>query len=654
MIRFILIIILIKSANVLAEENISNLIMPVSYFVNHVNQLDQLNRHLRDNRKASIVGTSGIGKTQLVRKYAQKNQYHIKWFIDCNLDIAEEFVKLAKKINKSTKSKLAENAKTSRRDVMEYLATEKHWLLVFDNLKINQNHKIQDIIKWDHNGHVIFCSQDIEGMPYVIKLNNITPRDAKIMARNLLHDKKDAEFLSQTFGGYPILISQAAQLLNAIPGLEKKEYKIMVNNSQDKLEYNLKTAINELTPNALQLLKKISLINNQKFSREFLRIISDHTDDDIYQLSKFMLISGAGPFEMHDIIAQKIIRKDHSSILEDIITRITNNIPKGTIGAHLFREGETIRENLQIIQQNAQKYKVSINKMLALNLQLITKYVNSLDVYNADKLVKWFNNQSFSLWSMNNDERARYAEYLAIIGGYYRRLADYNNAVKYYSKSQEVFNDVIGYESSKYNGFICLGKSYLSLGKVESAKKYINAAEELFSKGCVQDADMGLLYFAKARTFFMEGNYQKSLDYNNKAIKKFLQKGIKDNDIYLTGPYMVRAEIYNIQYKYQEAIDQLNKLYKMQEPCKKPDHEIFARIYTQIAKSKLGLNDIEAANKNIDRAISIYLADKNSLDADNHPDLAATYIVKGDIEFTNNKYGDALNAYKKARMIYFY
>ncbi|WP_342278897.1 hypothetical protein [Candidatus Tisiphia endosymbiont of Myopa tessellatipennis] len=85
-------------------------------------------------------------------------------------------------------------------------------------------------------------------------------------------------------------------------------------------------AIQQLNPSAVKLLNKIALLNNQSFSKQLLSTITDHKDtldDDIYQLSKSMLISNIDPnkdnpiFEMHDIVSNKImeLNGDNNKIL---------------------------------------------------------------------------------------------------------------------------------------------------------------------------------------------------------------------------------------------------------------------------------------------------------------------------------------------------
>jgi hypothetical protein len=224
-------------------EQISNLIMPVSYFVDHVKQLNLLKENLTKYRQASVIGVSGLGKTQVTRMYVHENKdyYEIIWFIDCNLDINEELLKLAKAINAVAKTKLIseEDIFSVKKELLAYLSNKDHWLLVFDNLKINENQKIKEFIDWEHNGHVIFVSQDRDLLTNIVKMSRLERSDAIILAKNLLYNKdpQSVEFLAKAFDGYPILIVQGAQLLNVVAGLNMEEYKKQVNQSEDKISH---------------------------------------------------------------------------------------------------------------------------------------------------------------------------------------------------------------------------------------------------------------------------------------------------------------------------------------------------------------------------------------------------------------------------------
>ncbi|MFV0251276.1 MAG: hypothetical protein AB8U53_01635 [Rickettsia aeschlimannii] len=101
-----------------------------------------------------------------------------------------------------------------KKDLMVYLASKDKWLLVFDNLKIGENKKIEDFINWEYNGNIIFCSQDDELLSNIIKVNAFTKPETALLAKNILENKNPEliNFLTQEFGGYRILVVQGAQI----------------------------------------------------------------------------------------------------------------------------------------------------------------------------------------------------------------------------------------------------------------------------------------------------------------------------------------------------------------------------------------------------------------------------------------------------------
>ncbi|WP_341791996.1 hypothetical protein [Rickettsia endosymbiont of Gonocerus acuteangulatus] len=241
-----------------------------------------------------------MGKTQIARMYAydkdNKADYDIIWFIDCNLDIDGQLVNLAKAINiKANTAVVSENINVVRKELMTYLTSQNRWLLVFDNLKIGQNKKVANFINCEHNGNILFCSQDSESLPNIVKISPFEEKESKMLVKNILesNNPESIEFLAQEFKGYPILMVQGSQILNQVQGLSLNEYKKKIQEADDKIKLNITLAISELSPSAQKLLNEIALINNKSFSKEFLSSVTsdkDHLDDDIYNISKFALI----------------------------------------------------------------------------------------------------------------------------------------------------------------------------------------------------------------------------------------------------------------------------------------------------------------------------------------------------------------------------
>ena len=681
MIRFLLIIIVfVMYNNSLAHTPISNLVTPVSYFVNHVKQLQKLKNNLDKYKQVSVVGTSGFGKTQLARMYAyeNKNNYNLIWFIDCNLDINKEFLKLAKQLNQINKVGISEDTALVKKEVITYLTHQDKWLLIFDNLKVNENKKIQDLVNWEHNGGVIFCSQDSEILPYTIEMTSFNQNDTIDLISNLLenNDQKSIEFLTEEFKGYPVLMVQGIQLLNKMKGLNREEYKKKMYKSADKIKLNISLAMQQLNPSALKLLRKISLMNNQSFSKQLLNVITDDTgtlNDDIYQLSKLVLISNSDPseanpiFEMHDVIAQKIAEingvDNNKQYIEDMIIKLVNHVPNDRVKGHVFRHTATLQENLEMIFRNAQFYGVDIYKIMLLNVTLLTDYINSFDYYNSEKILNWFNENDkagrFQLLFMSNDEKRAYAEYLASIGAYYkRRCANDNMALQYLTRSKEIFDNIKGYEAIKCNVIYNIALTNALLGRCEEAEDNIAVIEQMFNDGVVDKSDIIYLHLSKTRLFFTQGKHHDAIVQVNKAIEIFIGNGVNSNDLLLTNSYLLKSSILNELGRYEEAYTQARQLYEMHKSVKREEHEVFGRIYTQMARSELGLGKIEKALEYVTKSIAIFLADeqRNPKEADysEDTDLAASYVVQGDIFFVQDNLKQAIESYKKAQIIYFY
>ncbi|WP_375332077.1 tetratricopeptide repeat protein [Candidatus Tisiphia endosymbiont of Temnostethus pusillus] len=678
----LLITLLIMPLNSFAQDQISNFVTPVTCFVNHVKQLNLLKNNLIKYRQASIIGTSGMGKTQLARMYSYENQnnYKLIWFIDCNLDINQELLKLAKAINATSKSNLiSEDIKLIRKEVMDYLSNQEKWLLIFDNLKVGGNKKVQEFVDWEHNGHIIFCSQDSEILPNIIKMTVFRKTDVITLANNILENSNPllAEFLHEEFAGYPIMIVQGTQLLNNAQDLDREKYKKEIQVSTDKIKLNIVLAINELKPSAKNLLNKIALINNQSFSKELLSYITDDKstlDDDIYQLSKFSLISNIDPndtnpvFEMHDVIAEKIAEincgEDNKAYLEDIITKLVGCVPKSLIKAQLFRKAKTMHENFEILSRNAEKYNANIYKIMQLNRQLISAYLISYDYHNTERLINWFNKNDqqgdgkFKLWLMNNDEKYTYASYLRAIGVYYRICSNHRTAINYCIRTKEILDNVQGYESFKWVVLFTLATSNIALGQVQEAEENIKIIEQIVNKGLMDESDIFYIHDAKALLFFIQGKYTESLEQVNKSIEIAIKNGTSPDDPWLINSYNIKVEVLNYLKKHQEAYAIAKQVYDMCKSFKKEDDEVFGCTFVEMARSELGLGKLDQASEHVNNAISIFLTNElrnpKNTDYSEDTDLAASYVVQGDILFAQDNIEEAIKSYNKAYSIYYY
>ncbi|KJV92412.1 TPR repeat family protein [Rickettsia bellii str. RML Mogi] len=667
------------SNNIFAREQISNLVTPVSYFIDHISQLKKIKSNLIKYKQSSLVGVSGMGKTQIARMYAydkdNKADYDIIWFIDCNLDIDGQLVNLAKAINiKANTAVVSENINVVRKELMTYLTSKNRWLLVFDNLKIGQNKKVANFINWEHNGNILFCSQDSESLPNIVKISAFEEKESKMLVENILesNNPESIEFLVQEFKGYPILMVQGSQILNQVQGLSLNEYKKKIQEADDKIKLNITLAISELSPSAQKLLNEIALINNQSFSKEFLSSITsdkDHLDDDIYNISKFALITNIEPnennpiFEMHDVIVEKILQineNDNKENLYQLITNLLNTIPKSLIKGNIFRKNKTVLDNIEIITQNAENYNISIYKILELKLNLLIQYVTACDLTRSKILVDWFDKNekenNFKLLMMDNDEKGAYATYLGRIGWYYSKNSESREAIEYFMKAKKVFEGVKEYGTSKSNIVFGLVISNVQLGNLKEAEANIQIMQDMFNQNLIDKTDAATLDYAKAHLFLAQGKYEEALKQINATIDACIDNGMKPQDVFLTGLYLLKIDILNNLKNYNDALPLLEEVYNMKKPKEKEEYPIFGRIYTQMSIVKLGLGNNNEALEYAKKAVEAFLKDPNRSNKDvaASPDiyLAKAFVAEGNAFASINKNEDAVTAYATAENIY--
>lgn len=675
-IKYILVIMTILfSTKAVAAVQITNMIQPINYYVNHEIQMRLVEQNITNHRHTSIVGMSGTGKTQVARMYASKNhdKYEIIWFIDCNLDLNIEFSKLAAVINKKFHLNIIEHNSDTMKQVMSYLSRRNDWLIVFDNLKIGNNHKIEDIIRLENNGHIIFISQDSNNLTNIVQMSAFKKSDIISLSEILLyqHNQEDIKFLIENFAGYPIIIVQAIQLINKIQGLNRNEYKKMIYNNSDKIKSNVEMALKELTPSARGLVLKISLINNQFFSYEFLKIITDfpeNLDNDLFQLSRLALILNIDndrenpAFEMHDITTEAVwkIHSGNKTVLKNIMNKIAKAIPRygRQSKGYIFRSGKSINDNLQVIINNEKKYNVSALKVMPLKLQLFINYINTFRYYEAEELFNWFReleeNKSLNLILMSNDEKLIYARYLGMVSAYLKlRYADWNQALTYSLKANEILQQVTGFDAIKCNMNYNIANILISLGQITQAESIIYKTEqnEVYR-------ELGqVVRIMKSKLYLYKGDYKNALLECEKEISNIKKTGDYERDtLYMTDNYLIRAEILNKLGRYEEAYNQAQELYEVHQGKTPDTSEVMARIFMQMALAQYGLGDIKKAIANIDKSISILYADERRNHTDVSlildPDLANAYLIKADILFKKDDVKGSIWFYEESYKIF--
>ena len=662
-----------------ANAIISNAVEPVKYFVNHSLELEGIKSKLSLYGKANIVGISGIGKTQISRMYAytNRNKYNLIWFFDCSTDLDSQYALLASEINRHTNQefKLSENVLSAKNSVIKYLTSKKNWLLIFDNIKIKENHKINDITLLEHNGNIIINSQDEEGLIDSINVSYLNNDDTIRLLNMLL--KRDVNFknnLSSAFKGYPIFITNAAIFLDKNKHLNLEEYNKILNHSENKMKNHINLVINELKKSTKDLLYKISLINNQRFSKELLKTISEEKTfiEDLQELIRFGIISTVTSsdvsnklkFEMHDMVRDLLIlnmkNSDKIINLEKILNSINVLFPRNISDRYsIFREDDTLINNLEILLNNAEIYSVNKNKIMELRKNLMSFYLNSLDYHNCQKMMDWLlknkKNMKSTIALSTEKDKINYVEYIIDIAVYEDfAKSDYKNSIKFLEEAKEIIKDIKGYNDVKFTLFAQLSQTYAFRGDIENAKKNIEITKKIIDNSDVK-LDLGLYWFIKSKISLLEGKYDSAINSIEENIKteSHLSQGT------FTAPtYILQSEILNYMGIFEKSYNIINNILEQELKNNNEDHEIIARILVQLSRSELGLGKIKESLDYAEKSVSIFI---NHEMATNHfelinshnIDLAEAYVAQAEALAAMNKLEDAIKSVAIADVIFY-
>lgn len=657
---------------------------PIYYFTNQEEQIKDLKEKLHTNKIAGITGITGMGKSEMARKYVQnnKNDYDIIAFFDANVDLVSQFILLAKEINQQICLKegchIIENPKYVKNSLLEYLKQKNKWLLIFDNLHINDNDKIKDIINWHHEGHIIICSQDDKYLLAKIPAPYFTEEHIKIIINKIMKNPSQ-EFVQELVNvikGYPpYMIGHSATFLQNNSYITIQDYHKSMQKTDNKVRAHLDIIFNIIDSNAKEVLYKIALLNNQKVSRTLLEQLfedNERLSKNIQEIIRFGLIEQISDdrnnqiFRMHDAIKNELLELAGNSLnkrnINSILLKINSLIPQVVTDRVTFIKNDPCLEsNLELLLNSADKYNANIYQIMQLREKLLWYYwIGAREPFNAKKMIDWQekHNDKIHLWFCNDQEKASYTAYLTYAGQYYYVANQYyDKALKYLNIAVSTLNKFNDNEELKAYVYATIAYIQMSLGEVESAEKNLHKAEEIRPRIPKTLLGTGLIEYSKSTLLLIKGRYKDALDtmlidINKSNHHKFDKK-------VLFPEYIAQAQILNYMTNYSNAYEVIyTNVYQHLKNKKKEEISpiLLARTLTELSRSELGLNRAVEAFDHAEEAINILMEEeaRNNRDIDNSRDVyvAPALVAKGDALATLGRIEESLNNYKLAKNIY--
>jgi tetratricopeptide (TPR) repeat protein len=641
---------------------ISNAVSPVHYFSGREQEIKRIDDLFKSGeRVVSIVGISGIGKTEIVRQYISKKEkdYAIIWVFESNLDLRPQFQQLAQQINRTygNGTQLVSDKLSSCVDsVVFFMKGRKDWLLVFDNLRIGENGNVDKFIMGDMNGRIIVSSQDKASLRNTIEVSFLDKEtSAKMM--NKIDSRLDTVFVEEIykkFPGHPLLLAQCAYFL-------KDNSPEFLSSMESELGAGFAKLINHIVSTLKEsevkfLIKAASLDNHLLMKNFMLKIVG--SESDLLGLTRVNLLvqkqrgNKDMKFEMHDLIKANLLtildKKLVEANIEELIDQANSIFPnsKHLYGA-VLNEYPDLLPNLECLLKNAEQYNIKLDKLLELRKNLMQSYLYLLDYRKYKGQLDWFAEHKKKIITARADHKQLLSAVIFLVntGGYKQYIEDNpKEAVSAFEEALRIIKDR-DIREIKCFAYERYAQVLLSSGEVDAAWEKINIAQkELSNPSAI--VDLGELYYTFGIMFTEKGDYKTALEYMNKSIDERSEFGYVPSNEF---GYTRKTEILLRAGKYQEAFDVAKVSYERTEGYFEKDHDLKYRILTFLAWAEIGCGKVKEAETSIARAKAWYSREKGEGDRKGGKYMAYISIVEGEIAMYKKDYALAVEKYTEAR-----
>lgn len=628
---------------------------PVVTFVGRSKDLEKIHLIVKEKQNGNItviVGTGGIGKTELARMYAKKfrNAFPdgVFWASLNGSTWREEAVKIISALSQNENTYSFPDKKQAIDSVVKVFQSLKNALLIIDNLDepedvVNLNCSI--LVTTRNKSIFHFTPSDA-----IYELAGISIEDGITLIRKIIgssrvdQDQIGASHIVEILGGMPLAIEIVAQHIKEVPDLTFPEHISQIRNKVEKLKIDGTDNKNVLLSLELSLDQLKTLKNGEKlqllfeaasicatsgFTSQTLGAAADFDSlekgeikqlvSKLHQRSLLEFDSRSQKYSMHPLLRQ-IAEKNLSSNLErkTLIKRNYCIYFYHFVQMHnsdfesLIIESDGIWEALvyvvqldgpdaqlcrKIIQELIKPYYDLINQgqfEKALGYLIITNLINIDELGEMKILVTLLEPLLDNLKVLSYQSQMWILSTISSAHGFY---GDNKKAIEIQKQVLKISRDV-GDKTAEENSFGNMGLAYANVGEFHKAINCYNHALKIAE----QIGDLP----GKARAFNSMGLSYSDLSDDWKAIEKFenaLVIAQRIGDIRSEGIYFGNLGLsYAKLGKNQKAIELFNKGLEIAERFGDAQSEAryfgnLGLLYVKIGNFNEGISSIQNAIK---------------------------------------------------------
>lgn len=646
----------------------------------------------------TLVGISGVGKTQIAKKYVHLHlrEYDIVWWFDASKDLEAQFLQLANQWQNSFPESFPSGPLSSE-DLIAFIknilnTTDKNWLLIFDNATSYED--FERYLPSVQLGYkkIIVTSCNSNAWPNKILLSELSQKDAFHLLKKLgevrPEREKDLEKILKISEKYPLSLIRIADFIRQHKSsfqdyvcLQKKEHlshwlkkKAYLKVGEFSDGYKEKTLesldgplerLRNIYPRAHYFLSLLCFLNSKEISFETLEKVSDlleplkgEMEDILSALKASSFIEDQDedhPYLSVPAIIQSFIKThlkedDKIKFLKMLIGLFKKELLQNWDEIiKIFHTNRELLNHLKALERNIKELKDPLPEELILKVAFLEN-----DIYRAcrendagflfeevQKLLDVFKSATLSELTVARFKIDKVYDY-----SIYNREEkikeleeDIEKAIMYFQKTEN--------KEELMRAYTHKAQYFLVQGKFEMALEILNKAEFLY-QDIQSNASKILFLYAKSCILSEFIDFHESEKLLHRLLP-ILEK--ETNTLLKLYALIIKAKVLTEIGKDEEGFKEANYAYetslKYFPSCK---NIICGKALEIIAQFHKRQGNLEKAKKFIEKSLLIY--EDVFRGKQRHPTQGAAYAFYGEILETLGEKIEALDAYQTSEKIY--
>jgi tetratricopeptide (TPR) repeat protein len=643
----------------------------------------------------AIAGMGGVGKSQIVQRYAKQYQadYDIVWWFDTGEDLEAQYAKftaaliLTTQIDGEKRNYKAPEESTLDNNILlsHYLLrlNKFNFLLIFGNTsQLTQILPLIPEASATQRAHVLVTTKNPALWHNMIEVHPFTRHESVeyIQTRLPYLSISEANELAEALYDTPLALSQATTYLQLRSGMSIKQYIDLSKNDRKNL-WEAEQAVRNAT-HAVRLHSKRNTL--QSTMQQSIQSIRVQSNEAFQLLALSALMDNPHPIT-EDVFTAFLKRLDVQSVdtvLGEALALLTGqallqNSNEGASGISAYTMHATVRTVIQELLTHEEKRKVlhmaaaglyemipsSLDQSLPMlwehpsllqHTNTLLEYANKIGL--VDVHIHGLHLRLLEYYLLGINDLAKAGDLVSLIEGLppikYGSLAvrmpimkaafvlqnehDYYKSMRLLNEVEPLIIDKVEYQEEQlmlYNG---LAQAYLYLGDIEKATLYARKGEAVITKAEGNIGNQGEFYQILMRLSLEKGELEKAAAYAVQEQKYRRQYG---HSIKMT---LAIIEVLVKQGQCREAYSQSALLRPVVE---KAQHTFLGPLLMWQSYAALCLKNTAEAHTLLRQATAL-------LNHDPSRNSATLYFIMGEIARTEGRFSDAQSSYKQAEAMY--